>query len=197
MKIGYARVSTEDQSLDLQINALKQAGCKKIFTDYGLSGKGFDRPGLHQALATLKSEDTLAVWRLDRLGRSLPKLIELVDNLGKRNVEFQSLTENIDTSSSGGRLLFHIMGALAEFERTLISERTRAGMEAARLKGRHIGRRPSLTERQVQDAVRSIASGKTHSAVARQYSITTRTLQRYIRTLNKKDKMHAFSRQHD
>lgn len=191
MKIGYARVSTEDQSLDLQINALRRAGCKKIFTDYGLSGKGFDRPGLHQALEAVSAGKTLTVWRLDRLGRSLPKLIELVDKLGKRSVEFQSLTENIDTSSSGGRLLFHIMGALAEFERTLISERTRAGMEAARLKGRHVGRKPSLTEQQVQDAVRSIKSGKTPAAVARRYNITARTLRRHIRTLKQQNEMHS------
>ncbi|QRI63765.1 recombinase family protein [Shinella sp. PSBB067] len=185
MKIGYARVSTEDQSLDLQINALRRAGCERIFTDYGLSGRGFDRPGLHEALGTVKHRGTLVVWRLDRLGRSLPKLIELVDTLGTRGVEFQSLTENIDTSSSGGRLLFHIMGALAEFERSLISERTRAGMEAARLKGRHLGRKPSLTRKQVREAIQAISSGDSASAVALQYGISRRTLQRHIDLLNK------------
>ena len=112
MKIGYARVSTEDQNMNLQIDALRAAGCVHIFTDFGVSGKGFDRPGLKEALNTVSTGGSLVVWRLDRLGRSLPKLIELVDDLGKRGAEFQSLTEHIDTSSSGGRLVFHIIGAL-------------------------------------------------------------------------------------
>ena len=123
MRIGYARVSTEDQHLDLQRDALKRAGCTKIFADYGVSGKGFNRPGLMKALSELEPGGMLVVWRLDRLGRSLPKLINFVDELGQREAQFCSLTENIDTSTSGGRLIFHIMGALAEFERNLISER--------------------------------------------------------------------------
>lgn len=197
MKIGYARVSTEDQSLDLQLQALRRAGCIKIFSDYGISGRGFDRPGLRTALSHVQTGGTFVVWRLDRLGRSLPKLIEFVDDLGKCGTEFQSLTETIDTSSPGGRLIFHIMGALAEFERALISERTRAGMEAARLKGCHVGRRPSLTLQQVQDATRSIASGQTAAAVADRYNITTRTLQRHIRSLNKRSGIYAFDTQQE
>ena len=145
MRIGYARVSTEDQHLDLQRDALKRAGCTKIFADYGVSGKGFNRPGLMKALSELEPGGMLVVWRLDRLGRSLPKLINFVDELGQREAQFCSLTENIDTSTSGGRLIFHIMGALAEFERNLISERTKAGMEAARNRGIHLGRKPALS----------------------------------------------------
>ncbi|MGU3401323.1 recombinase family protein [Brucellaceae bacterium D45D] len=139
-KIGYARVSTQEQKLDLQINALSQAGCEKIFIDEGVSGTKADREGLKEAIRTLKRGDMLIVWRLDRLGRSLINLVELVEGLGQQGVEFRSLTENIDTSSSGGRLVFHMMAALAEFERSLISERTRAGMQAAKLKGKHVGR---------------------------------------------------------
>lgn len=131
--VGYARVSTVEQSLDLQIAALKTAGCTDIFTDQGLSGADFQRPGLKKALHHLKSGDMLVVWRLDRLGRSLVDLIQTVNGLSKRGCEFRSLTESIDTSSSGGRLVFHMMGAMAEFERAIISERTKAGMEAARI----------------------------------------------------------------
>jgi len=181
MKVGYARVSTEDQSLDLQLHALRQAGCQHIFSDYGVSGKGFDRPALKEALCAIQPGGMLVVWRLDRLGRSLPRLIELVDQLGRHGAEFRSLTENIDTTSSGGRLIFHIMGALAEFERALISERTKAGMEAARLRGRHLGRRRALNDADVLDAYTAVSNGKAPSAVAARYGITIRTLRRYLR----------------
>lgn len=179
-KIGYARVSTQDQSLDLQLVALRKAGCTKIFTDFGLSGAGLNRPGLIAALAAAKNGDTLVVWRLDRLGRSLQGLITMIQGLGDRGVEFQSLNENIDTSSSGGRLLFHIMAALAEFERSLISERTRAGMEAARLKGKHLGRKPALSAPEASKAKKALAHGKNLSDVAAHFGITKRTLKRYI-----------------
>ncbi|NKJ40304.1 recombinase family protein [Rhizobium sp. SG570] len=180
MKIGYARVSTEDQSLDLQINALRSVGCDQIFTDFGVSGKGFDRPGLNEALRTVSAGGMLVVWRLDRLGRSLPRLINLVDELGQRHIEFRSLTENIDTSSSGGRLVFHIMGALAEFERSLISERTRAGMEAARKNGKHLGRPPALSSGDIQTILQALSQGATREEIAEAYAISTRTLQRYL-----------------
>lgn len=183
MKIGYARVSTEEQNLDLQIHALRKAGCNRIFTDYGLSGKGFDRPGLHKALSAVNGGETFVVWRLDRLGRSLPKLIQFVDELSDRGAQFQSLSENIDTTSSGGRLIFHIMGALAEFERTLISERTRAGMEAARRRGCQVGRRPALTPAQARRAAEDLAAGKAAAAVAALYGISVRTLRRHIEPL--------------
>lgn len=140
MKIGYARVSTDVQRIDLQLDALKQAGCDRIFTDHGISGASNDRPGLQQAMDILQKGDTLIVWRLDRLGRSLVNLVEHVSVLGKQGVEFRSLTESIDTGSSGGKLLFHMIAALAEFERSLISERTKAGMAAAKLRGQHVGR---------------------------------------------------------
>lgn len=180
-KVGYARVSTEDQNLDLQLIALKKAGCDHIFTDYGISGKGFDRPGLRKATDALKSGDTLVVWRLDRLGRSLPKLIHLVEEIGKRGAQFSSLNENIDTSSSGGRLIFHIMGALAEFERTLISERTRAGMDAARERGVHVGRRPALGPTDIISARCALATGEDADTVAQRFSVTSRTLRRHLK----------------
>ncbi len=181
MKIGYARVSTEDQKLDLQIHALKSAGCDQIFSDHGLSGSGFDRPGLATAISKLCKGDMLVVWRLDRLGRSLQGLIRLVDQLGKRGVEFQSLTESIDTATAGGRLIFHVMAALSEFERAIISERTRAGMEAARRKGRHVGRPPSLSPDEVYEANRAfLQRGESLDDIAKKHNVTPRTLRRLI-----------------
>jgi DNA invertase Pin-like site-specific DNA recombinase len=180
--IGYARVSTVEQNLDLQINALQMAGCAAIFTDQGLSGADFQRPGLRRALRQLKSGDMLVVWRLDRLGRSLVDLIETVNGLSKRGCEFRSLTENIDTSSSGGRLLFHVMGAMAEFERSIISERTKAGMEAARVRGSRIGRRPSMTQEQTEAARHAIEMDlKAVSEVAAKYGVHPKTLARLLR----------------
>ena len=132
MKIGYARVSTQEQNLDLQTDALTAAGCEKLFTDEGVSGVIKARSGLDSAIEAVGEGDTLIVWKLDRLGRSLGFLIELIDKLGKKNAGFVALQDGIDTTTSGGKLVFHIMGALAEFERDLISERTTAGMAAAR-----------------------------------------------------------------
>ncbi len=137
--IGYARVSTDEQSPALQFDALASAGCERIFTD-SASGAIASRPALDEAISALSPEDTLIVWKLDRLGRSLSHLIGLVSLLEKRGVAFRSLSEAIDTTTASGRLLFHVMGALAEFERALISERTRAGMAAARARGAVIGR---------------------------------------------------------
>src|SRR5262245_40582214 len=139
MLVGYARVSTQDQTLDLQKDALHKVGCSRIFTDMA-SGAQVDRPGLEEALAFMREGDTLVVWRLDRLGRSLKHLLETVARLEEHKVGFKSLTENIDTTTSGGRLIFHVFGALAEFERELIRERTRAGLAAARARGRLGGR---------------------------------------------------------
>lgn len=143
MKIGYARVSKYEQNLSLQIDALEQAGCTKIFRDQA-SGSKMKRPGLDEALTYLRQGDILVVWRLDRLGRSLKHLIETVTLLEERGIGFQSLQESIDTTTSGGRLIFHIFAALAEFERNLIRERTQAGLEAARARGRKGGRPKSL-----------------------------------------------------
>ncbi len=142
MKVGYARISTEDQTLDPQLDALKSAGCERTFTDT-LSGANTERPGLTEALEFLRAGDTLVVWKLDRLGRSLKNLIEVISDLDRRAVGFVSLTEQIDTATSGGKLIFHVFGALAEFERDLIRERTRAGLAAARARGR-VGGRPKV-----------------------------------------------------
>lgn len=181
MKLGYARVSTEDQKLDLQIQALKKAGCDEIYTDHAVSGSEFIRPGLDEALSTLVEGDTLVVWRLDRLGRSLIRLVQLMDHLGGKGIDFHSLSENIDTASSGGRLVFHMMAALSEFERTLISERTRAGMAAARENGRVLGRPRLLSEDKLQEAIVAIrVHGEPLIDVARRYNVLPRTLQRMI-----------------
>jgi DNA invertase Pin-like site-specific DNA recombinase len=142
MLIGYARVSTEDQTLDLQTDALIQAGCEKIFTDT-TSGAKAERPGLQAAMDHLRTGDTLVVWRLDRLGRTLKHLIATISDLSDKNIGFKSLQENMDTTTSGGKLIFHIFGALAEFEREIIRERTNAGLQAARARGR-LGGRPKL-----------------------------------------------------
>ncbi len=143
MLVGYARVSTEDQNLDLQKDALQKAGCEKLFTDIA-SGAKDERAGLAEAIAFLRPGDTLAVWKLDRLGRSLKHLIETVTTLQAKKIGFRSLQESIDTTTSGGKLIFHVFGALAEFERDLIRERTQAGLQAARARGRKGGRPQSL-----------------------------------------------------
>lgn len=180
MRIGYARVSTDDQSVDLQLAALRNAHCHEIFTDQGVSGARFSRPGLEMSLATLSKGDTLVVWRLDRLGRSLAKLVELVDSLGAQGIQFVSLSESIDTSSPGGTLIFHIMAALAQFERALIGERTRAGMLAAKARGTHVGRRSALTQSECVEAMRLLGS-LSADAVARQFEVHPRTLLRNLR----------------
>jgi DNA invertase Pin-like site-specific DNA recombinase len=142
--VGYARVSTIDQSLDLQTDALRQAGCARIFTDTA-SGSLAERPQLAAALDHLRQGDTLVVWRLDRLGRSLRHLVDTVADFEQRGVGFRSIQEAIDTTTPGGRLVFHVFCALAEFERDLIRERTYAGLAAARARGRVGGRKPALT----------------------------------------------------
>jgi DNA invertase Pin-like site-specific DNA recombinase len=180
--VGYARVSTVEQNLDMQVAALKAAGCTEIFTDHGLSGADFQRPGLLCALRKIKRGDMLVVWRLDRLGRSLVDLIQTVNGLSKRGCDFRSLTESIDTSSSGGRLVFHMMGAMAEFERAIISERTKAGMAAARARGSRLGRRPSMTEVQTDAAKQAVEIDlEPISQVAARYQVHPKTLARVLR----------------
>lgn len=182
MKIGYARVSSGDQNLDLQRDALKAAGCSEIYEDTGISGAVERRPGLDQALAQMKPGDTLVTWRLDRLGRSLPHLIELISVIKGRSCEFVSLNEAIDTTSAGGKLIFHIMGALAEFERALIVERTRAGIAAARQRGQAMGRRRKLSVAQVEHARSAISAGKeTASGMAAILGVGRATLWRALR----------------
>jgi DNA invertase Pin-like site-specific DNA recombinase len=151
MLIGYARISTHEQTLNLQQDALEKAGCTKIFTDTA-SGAKTERVGLDEALNYVRKGDTLVVWRLDRLGRSLPHLISTMTDLEQRGIGFKSLTENIDTTTSGGKLIFHIFGALAEFERNLIRERTQAGLVAARARGKKGGRPKVLTGRKLSIA---------------------------------------------
>lgn len=157
MKIGYARVSTTDQTPRLQLDALKRAGCKQVFTDEGVSGASVTRPALQKVLDRLKAGDVLVVWKLDRLGRSLSHLISLTTSLAERGVGFKSLSEAIDTTSAQGKLMLHLLGALAEFERSLITERTRAGLAAAKRRGVKLGRKRSLSPDQVKLARRLIA----------------------------------------
>ncbi|MCP5449791.1 MAG: recombinase family protein [Gammaproteobacteria bacterium] len=156
--IGYARVSTADQHTALQTDALRKAGCERVFEDT-VSGAQADRPGLAAALAYLRDGDVLAVWRLDRLGRSLPHLIETMGALDARGVGFRSLSESIDTTTSGGRLIFHVFGALGQFERDLIRERTKAGLAAAAARGRKGGRKPVVTADKLRRAREYIANG--------------------------------------
>ena len=159
MLIGYVRVSTNDQNTALQRDALERSGCELIFEDK-MSGRTAERPGLKKLLKRLSPEDTLVVWKLDRLGRSMRNLVILVEELKQRSVNFRSLTDSIDTSTPMGRFFFHVMGALAEMERELIVERTRAGLVAARAQGRIGGRRPKLTPEPWAQAGRLIAAGE-------------------------------------
>lgn len=152
MLIGYARISTADQNLDLQKDALTAVGCERIYTDIA-SGAKAQRPGLDDALQYCRTDDTLVVWKLDRLGRSLPHLVETVRDLVARNVGFRSLQENIDTTTSGGKLIFHIFASLAEFERDIIRERTNAGLSAARARGRTGGRPKGVDEKKKKAAL--------------------------------------------
>jgi DNA invertase Pin-like site-specific DNA recombinase len=149
--IGYARVSTQDQNLSLQLDALQAAGCKPIYEDRA-SGAKANRPGLAAAIAYVRDEDVLVVWKLDRLGRSLTHLIDTVTALEARGVGLRSLTEAIDTTTPGGRLIFHVFGALGQFERDLIRERTRAGIAAAASRGRKGGRKPSMNDEKLRRA---------------------------------------------
>lgn len=177
MKIGYARVSTDDQNLDLQNGALTAAGCGKVFSDQ-VSGVASRRPGLDAALKACGEGDVLVVWRLDRLGRSLSHLIDVIQDLGTRGVGFQSLTENIDTTTAGGRLVFHLMGAISEFERALIVERTQAGIAAAKKRGKHLGRPRALSAAQVRQARALIEGGEDASAIAGSFGVSRSTLYR-------------------
>lgn len=163
--IGYARVSTTDQELALQLDALAKVGCAHVFEDRA-SGAKIDRPGLAAALGFVREGDILTVWKLDRLGRSLPHLIETVNALEARGVSFRSLTEAIDTTTPGGRLIFHIFGALGQFERDLIRERTRAGLDAATARGRQGGRKPVVTDDKLRRAQTLLTQGLTVREVA-------------------------------
>jgi len=179
MLIGYARVSTQDQNLELQRDALNKAGCKKIFEDK-ISGARADRPGLVMALEILREDDTLVVWKLDRLGRSVKQLVGLVSDLQKQGVQFKSLTDSIDTSTPSGRFFFHVMASLAEMERELTVERTRAGLETALKYGRKGGRKPKMTESKIESAKKLLASGIPPKDVAKNLGVSIPTLYRWV-----------------
>jgi DNA invertase Pin-like site-specific DNA recombinase len=181
MLIGYARISTLDQTLALQQDALTAAGCEHIYTDT-VSGSVTTRPGLTQALSHLRAGDTLVVWRLDRLGRSLAQLIDTIKDLQHRGIHFKSLQEQLDTTTSGGKLVFHVFGALAEFERDLIRERTHAGLAAARARGRLFGRPKVLSPQQLKQ-LQTLAKDErnTVTEICATLGISRATYHRYIK----------------
>lgn len=185
MKIGYARVSTDEQNPDMQLDALRAAGCEKIFEDTA-SGAKENRPGLDEALAYARKGDELVVWRLDRIGRSLPHLVKLIQQFRNAGIGFRSLTENLETETPGGRLVTHIFACLSEFERDLIRERTRSGLAAARARGRTGGRKP-LPETK-KNALWAMWSAKKMTAdeIAEQLNIGRRTVFKYVKELEAK-----------
>jgi DNA invertase Pin-like site-specific DNA recombinase len=191
MLIGYARVSTHDQTINLQRDALEKAGCTKIFTDTA-SGAQTERKGLDEALSYVRSGDTFVVWRLDRLGRSLPHLISTMTDLEERGIGFKSLTENIDTTTSGGKLIFHIFGTLAEFERNLIRERTAAGLTAARVRGRRGGRPKALTGKQLGIAQDLYEKRRSIAEICRTLKIAKATLYRHIKIRERDEQSSAY-----
>jgi DNA invertase Pin-like site-specific DNA recombinase len=179
MLIGYARVSTIDQNLNLQTEALNNAGCQKIFTDK-ISGSRNERPGLNQTLETLREGDTLVVWKLDRLGRSVKHLVDLISDLNKQNINFKSLTDAIDTTTTSGRFFFYVMASLSQMERELTIERTKAGLDIARRLGRIGGRRRLMTDSKIESAKKLLASGVPPKEVAKNLNISIPTLYRHI-----------------
>lgn len=180
MTYGYARVSTEDQTTALQLEALKRAGCETIFRDDGISGATMQRPGLARCLKTLKSGDSLTVWKLDRLGRSVRDLIIMLDGLRERGVKFVSLTEAVDTETPTGRAMWQMIGVMAELERSLISERTKAGAKAARARGVKFGRKPLLTIQQREFAKERLDNGASAREVAGLLNVSKATLYRAV-----------------
>jgi DNA invertase Pin-like site-specific DNA recombinase len=180
MKYGYARVSTDDRTTALQRAALTRAGCKTIFKDEGISGATTKRPALLRCLKKLEHGDTLMVWKLDRLGRSLRDLITMLDDLKKRGVKFRSLTEAIDTETPTGRGMWQMIGVLAELERSLISERTRAGVKDAQRRGVKFGRKPKLTALQIELARKQIERGEDRGNVAESFKVNRTTLYRAL-----------------
>jgi DNA invertase Pin-like site-specific DNA recombinase len=179
MLIGYARVSTQDQNLDLQRAALEQACCEKIFEDQ-MSGTRAERPGLKLALEVLRKGDMLVIWKLDRLGRSVKGLVDLVGELSDQGIQFKSLTDSIDTSTPSGRFFFHVMASLAQMERELIVERTRAGLAAAKQQGRTGGRKRRMTDSKIESAKKLLASGMSPREVAKNLGVSVPTLYRWV-----------------
>jgi DNA invertase Pin-like site-specific DNA recombinase len=180
MLIGYARVSTDEQNLDMQVDALKEAGCERVFSDE-TSGVKSERPGLQDALEYMREDDTLVVWRLDRLGRSLKDLVQKVEELQSRNIGFRSLQESIDTTSPSGKFQFHVFSALAEFERDLIRARTQAGLQAARARGRMGGRPREMTPEKLKLAVKLMKDPEIPiPQICKTLGIAKSTLYRYV-----------------
>lgn len=187
MLIGYARISTQDQSLNLQIDNLKKAGCEKIFSDVA-SGATSERPGLKKALNYVRKGDVLVVWKLDRLGRSLKHLIETVNDLKENDIGFKSLQESIDTTTPGGKLIFHIFASLAEFEREIIRERTKAGLKAARARGKLGGRPRSLDANEIKMLVQLHSDPNIEiDDICNKFNISRPTMYRYIRQYKNKE----------
>ena len=178
-RIGYARVSTRDQNLDLQLDALKKAGCDKIYEDT-ISGTKSQRPGLTQALDNLRDGDTLVVWKLDRLGRSVKDLLDFAGGLNKRGIGFVSLTDAIDTTTASGRFFFNVMASLAQMERELMVERTQAGLQAAREQGRVGGRKRIMTEAKIRSARKLLNQGTPPREVANSLGVSVPTLYRWV-----------------
>jgi DNA invertase Pin-like site-specific DNA recombinase len=179
MNIGYARVSTDDQNLELQLDALKKAGCEQTFTDK-VSGSRISRPGLEQALAALKKGDCLIVWKLDRLGRSVRHLVELSARFKEQGIDLRSVSDGIDTSTATGRFFFHVMSAFAEMERELIRERTNAGLAAAKDRGRLGGRPKAMTSGKLEAAEKLLSGGMPIGDVARSLDVSVPTIYRYF-----------------
>jgi DNA invertase Pin-like site-specific DNA recombinase len=191
MLIGYVRVSTQEQHVDLQIDALTKVGCTKIFQDT-TGGAAVERKGLNEALSYAREGDTLVVWRLDRLGRSLGSLIEFTNMLKSRKIGFRSVTDTIDTTTSTGQFFFHVTGAFAELERNLIRERTMAGLEAARARGRHGGRPRALDDEGCAMAHELYRANKNSvSAIARRLGVAKRTLYRYLEQSRSQELQHS------
>lgn len=179
MLIGYARVSTDDQNLDLQLDALKAAGCYQVCTDK-VSGTVTDRPGLADAFKYLRPGDTLVIWKLDRLGRTVKGLVDLVGELQTKGIQFRSITDGIDTSTPAGRFFFHVMAAMAEMEKDLIRERTRAGLAAAKARGRTGGRKKVMDDMKVASARKLISAGTPATEVAKHLGVGRATLYRAL-----------------
>jgi DNA invertase Pin-like site-specific DNA recombinase len=179
--IGYARVSTEDQSLDVQLDALRQAGCERVFTDKAPAARAH-RPGLGEVRSQLREGDILVVWKLDRLGRSVKGLVDLIGDLDQQGVQFRSLTDEIDTTTPHGRFFFHMMASLAQMERELIAERTKAGLEAARKRGRMVGRKRRMTPSKIESAKQLLGNGMPPREVAKNLGVSIPTLYRWVPT---------------
>ena len=180
MLIGYARVSTQDQNLELQCSALNKIGCEKIYQDKISTARNNNRPGLQQAIDVLRKGDTFVVWKLDRLGRSVKGLIDFITQLQNNNINFKSLTDNVDTSTASGRFFFHMMASLAQMERELIAERTKAGLAAAKAQGRLGGRKRKMTASKIDAAKKLFASGSSPKDIARNLDVSIPTLYRWL-----------------